>query len=154
MAVITKITVVGCDAVWSGRYIVPKLRMDSSPSSSEWEGTHTEYKGSRLLQNIGNNLPQSMSNITEEYDIQRWHYCCIKSQQHHDYQHLKSHAMSTTASREIIFVHLTNTDYSREPSILAFYLNYYRWHASVHEPALVDQTAAKFICDCGKGNVS
>jgi hypothetical protein len=41
----------------------------------------------------------------------------IKSQQYHDYQYLKSHAMSTTKSREIISMQLTNTDYSWEPSI-------------------------------------
>ena len=78
----------------------------------------------------------------------------IKSQQYCDYQHLKSHAMNTIKSREMSFVQLTNKDCSREPSILAYYLNCYRWHTSVHELALEDQTAAKCTCDCGKGNVS
>jgi hypothetical protein len=78
----------------------------------------------------------------------------IKSQQYHDYHHLKSHVMSTTKSREIVFVWVIDMDYSREPPVFAFYLNYFRWHTPVRELALVDQTAAKCTCGCGKRNVS
>ena len=91
MAVITKITELWDVTLYRlvGTY-VRELRMDWWPSCAEWKGTYTEYEGSRLLQNIGNNLPQSRCHIPEEYDIQRWHNYSHKVTRVHDHHGLGS----------------------------------------------------------------